>query len=251
MMNDGFATDATAESAAAATNKADTDTMSSPDHALSFLLSPEYRTERWVWLQGGNSEMTQDVMVMFLRQPNCPGCILHGLPVANQLAASSSNLFDVYCLATAFEDFRYNTINNTDELLRGRLHGASAQKLGPKTTNIPVMPVAYDHVVDTKRANPAMQQMALQTMKLNAKEQLVNMGMPPEKVQMAVQALNDRCGVEALPEKLAEVFWNVRAQGTPTWVVHRANGQILGVRFGFLDEAGVVEWVNSLIGEAV
>lgn len=185
-------------------------------------------------------------MVMFLIQPNCPGCILHGLPVANAVA-SSKNLFDIYCVSTAFEDFEHNKVENTMDLLQGKLHGASAAKLGPETETIPTMPVAYDVVVPREEASDELRLTSLEALKENAREQLQAMGVPEKRIELALAHVEP----DALPEKIAEIFWGVRAQGTPTWVVHRADGEILGVEFGFMDETKLRSWVNELIGEAV
>lgn len=179
---------------------------------------------------------------MFLIQPNCPGCILHGIPIANAIA-SSKNRFDTYCVATAFEDFEYNTIEGTQNLLEGRLYGASSEKLGSSTENIPTMPVAFDCVVDLEDASEELKEETLAATIESARGQLRSMNVPEDRINQALC----KVGNEALPPKIAEVFWTVRAQGTPTWVVHRANGEILGVHFGFMSEVEMRDWVNSFL----
>jgi len=204
-----------------------------------------YRAQRLQWLQGDHTELTHDVMLMVLIQPNCPGCIHHCLPVANEVASSKNALFDVYCVSTAFEDFEYNTVENTMDLLQnGKLHGASAKALGPETKATPTMPVAYDHVVDREDANEELKEQVLSSMIANAREQLKSMNVPEDRIEWAMRQV----GEEALPEKLADVFWSVQAQGTPTWVVHRDDGELLGVKFGFMDEAQLRDWVHEVMG---
>ena len=56
--------------------------------------------------------------LLFVFQVNCPGCFLYGFPLVNSLywKYHDSGL-NVLGLSTAFEDFEFNTAENTELLL--------------------------------------------------------------------------------------------------------------------------------------
>ncbi|MFQ5716381.1 MAG: peroxiredoxin family protein [Nitrospinales bacterium] len=83
---------------------------------------PNLQVQRWV--QGKESNIDRErgrVILIAVFQINCPGCFLDGIPEAIKL----SNRFKdrelvVWGLATAFEDFEINTLENLEKLIRNR-----------------------------------------------------------------------------------------------------------------------------------
>lgn len=168
---------------------------------------------------------------------------MHAIPTANTIFNSPERRdFDVYCISTAFEDFDCNTVESTNQLLNGELVGASRQALGSTTVNIPTMPVARDTVTETSQASPELRSMALESTKHNARQQAAAMGIPRDKLELALGQM----GMQVMPEKIATVFYTVRAQGTPTWIVHKADGEVLGFRFGHYSDEQLISWVNQV-----
>eukprot|EP00543_Licmophora_paradoxa_P001299 CAMPEP_0202454484 /NCGR_PEP_ID=MMETSP1360-20130828/12201_1 /ASSEMBLY_ACC=CAM_ASM_000848 /TAXON_ID=515479 /ORGANISM="Licmophora paradoxa, Strain CCMP2313" /LENGTH=216 /DNA_ID=CAMNT_0049073809 /DNA_START=22 /DNA_END=669 /DNA_ORIENTATION=+ len=201
-------------------------------------LTPAFRSHRLEWLSGSHEDLQHELQLVLLIQPNCPGCLLNALPVANAIMASDQNDFGIYCVSTAFEDFEYNTVQNARLLLEGVLVGESARILGPTTRHIPQMPFAHDFVVDRDNADEDLKEWAFMTLEENARAQLKFMHLSEERIEKALESIN----FSSLPEKLGELFWSVKAQGTPTWVLHGYDGRVLGVRFGYLEEEDIRQW---------
>ena len=80
------------------------------------------------WVQGHEpllNELTGQVILIEVIQVNCPGCFVHALPEAIRLHETySSQGLKVFAIATAFEHFEHNTLNNLGRLLQhGELIG--------------------------------------------------------------------------------------------------------------------------------
>lgn len=196
--------------------------------------------EELQWLQGSPSEdFTHDIQLMLLIQPNCPGCHMHALPAANELMMSKQE-FDIYCVSTVFEDFEFNTLENARLLLQGDLVGVAKQQLGPKTKNIPTMPVAYDDVIDREDLTEGLLALSLESSKQNTREQMEGKVHPGRLEKMLHQATTEML----LPEKVARVFWSVRAFGTPMWVIHRRSGEVIDRKFGQRSAKELLSWIK-------
>ncbi len=80
------------------------------------------------WVQGHEpllNELTGQVILIEVIQVNCPGCFVHALPETIRLHETySSQGLKVFAIATAFEHFEHNTLNNLERLLQhGELIG--------------------------------------------------------------------------------------------------------------------------------
>ena len=193
------------------------------------------------WQQGSPSDLTHDLQLMLLIQPNCPGCHIHALPLANQIASSPNRFFDIYCVSTAFEDFDFNNPDTARLLLEGKHVGVSKERLGEEVRHVPTMPLAHDIITPLSKASAALKDLALESIKASARQQMA--GRLPSDVLERQLA---RVGYDMLPAQIATLFSTVQAMGTPTWVLHRKNGQVLSVRLGeeITSEAGLLEWIE-------
>jgi len=102
--------------------------------------------------------------------------------------------------------------------------GAASRLLGRNVAPFtPRVPFAYDYVVDLDLApGDDLKRWALKAQLESAREQLRAVG----KVDDVIHTTLECVGFEALPEKLAELFWSVKAKGSPTtWVVHKNDGE--------------------------
>ncbi len=74
------------------------------------------------WVQGLETNFDQEkdhVVLVEVFQVNCPGCFLHGMPVAiNMYNKFKNDGVRVLGVATAFEDFDKNTLDNLKLLLQ-------------------------------------------------------------------------------------------------------------------------------------
>ena len=80
------------------------------------------------WAQGHEpqiNELVDQVVLIEVIQVNCPGCFIHALPEAIRLhEAYQSQGLKVFAIATAFEHFEHNTLNNLQRLLQyGEMQG--------------------------------------------------------------------------------------------------------------------------------
>ena len=80
------------------------------------------------WVQGAEPpiiELAGNVILIEVIQVNCPGCLLHALPEVIRLheTYAEQNL-KVFAIATAFEHYEHNTVNNLERLLQhGEVQG--------------------------------------------------------------------------------------------------------------------------------
>lgn len=92
---------------------------------------------------------------LFVFQVNCPGCFLYGIPVFNQLFQEFGKEISFLGLSTAFEDFEFNTEENTELLLAkkelvGETKKALQQYGFEKYPNSIDFPMAMDKIADEK-----------------------------------------------------------------------------------------------------
>ena len=87
------------------------------------------------WVQGSEppiNELAGEVILIEVIQVNCPGCFIHALPEVISLHETYANLgLKVFAIATAFEHFEHNTLNNLERLLQhGKVQGDPLFQLG-------------------------------------------------------------------------------------------------------------------------
>lgn len=102
---------------------------------LSILNKPAPALDIECWVQGTEptlKELAGQVILIEIIQVNCPGCFVHALPEVICLHESyQSQGLKVFAIATAFEDFEHNTLENLHNLLQhGQLIGDPLAQLG-------------------------------------------------------------------------------------------------------------------------
>lgn len=121
-------------------------------------LAPKIKVSEWV--QGKPIDTTQEkgnVVVVEVFQVNCPGCFLYGIPqIINLFRLHREDPVTIFGLATAFEDYDKNTLDNLRLLLStGEVIGETQRALreygqlrpGNKLPYSIPFPVAMDLVV--------------------------------------------------------------------------------------------------------
>ena len=91
---------------------------------------------------------------LFVFQVNCPGCFFYGIPIVNRLYTEFGSQISFLGLSTAFEDFEYNTRNNTEKLLRknqtvGETKKALEQQGMKEYDHLIKFPVAMDTLANS------------------------------------------------------------------------------------------------------
>jgi len=111
------------------------------------------------WVQGDPSNIDQErgkVILIEVIQVNCPGCFIAGLPeVIEVYTKHKDDPLTVWVLATAFEDFGLNTLENLKKLVatgdvvgetQAHLMEQNLLSLGKLPYSFP-FPVAWDKLV--------------------------------------------------------------------------------------------------------
>lgn len=96
---------------------------------------PAPQPEIACWVQGKEpaiSELAGQVILIEVIQVNCPGCFVHALPEAIRLHETyATQGLKVFAIATAFEHFEQNTLENLQRLLHHEeLQGEPLIQLG-------------------------------------------------------------------------------------------------------------------------
>lgn len=121
--------------------------------------APNLKVMKWVQGLPTNIDQEKDKVILIeVFQVNCPGCFLYGLPEAIRIYNTYKNDdVRVLALATAFEDFDKNTLENLELLVRdGIVIGETERSLrehgllrnGKLPYKIP-FPVAMDMLVES------------------------------------------------------------------------------------------------------
>lgn len=191
------------------------------------------------WVQGGPLNLTDligSVVVIEVFQVNCPGCFLYAIP-------KSIELFEKYHpkglavigLATAFEDYDKNTLENLQKLVTtGEVIGETLKALtrhnvlshGRLPWKIPY-PVGMDRV--TAETEPVTEQ----RVRNYASSFLPDFNNFSEDQQRSVMQ-QVKHYLEQKTMK-AETFERFALQGTPSCIVFDRQGQLKDVSFGQID----------------
>ena len=183
-----------------------------------------------------------DLNLLLVFQVNCPGCFVHALPLANEIKHSyEEKELNVLGLATAFEDFEYNTEENVKLLIdQGKLVGETKRVLhenGFENLPYPVdFPIAVDYFVEDAR-------------KFYSREDARNICMSnPEFSHLGEDdqekaVSNVMRNLEGLGRSSYTFTVNLM-RGTPTWVIFDKEMNILEHWFGHKDKDDVFQMLD-------
>jgi hypothetical protein len=199
--------------------------------------SPEIQVETWV--QGGPvtlSSLSGRVVLIEVFQVNCPGCFVHALPEVLHLhQACHDQGLTVIGLATAFEDFDINTLQNLQLLVAtGELIGEPLKQLGkagllhdnkldfslPFAIGMDVL-IANDAEIDDAAINTFIH------------SQLAEYASWPDERKRPVYE-KARAYLESKTHSAA-TFETYKLQGTPSSILVDRNGILREVSFGYAD----------------
>tara|TARA_Y100000590_G_scaffold164067_1_gene188006 strand:+ start:772 stop:1461 length:690 start_codon:yes stop_codon:yes gene_type:complete len=211
--------------------------------------SPNLKISKWVQGMDTNLDKEEDnVKLVEVFQVNCPGCFIYGIPEAiNIYNKYKSEGLTVLGLATAFEDYDKNTLENLELLLStGEVIGDTKQGLsqynqlndGKLQYKIPY-PVAMDSLVK-EHGEPSQE-------KMNAfiNNQIPNFDSQPQEYK---DKIYDRVKEYYKSKEFsAETFEMFSLQGTPSTILVDRKGILRDVSFG--QNANLESMVKTLIGE--
>ena len=211
--------------------------------------APNLKLEKWVQGMDTNFDKEGDnVKLVEVFQVNCPGCFMHSIPeIINIYNKYKGDGLSVMGMATAFEDYDKNTLENLDMLLTtGEVVGDTKQALtqygqldnGKLPFKIPY-PVAMDSLVK-EGGEPSME-------KMNAfiNQQIPNFESQPDEYKNQIYARVKE--YYKSKEYTAETFEMYSLQGTPSTILVDRKGILRDVSFG--STANLESMVQKLLDE--
>ena len=211
--------------------------------------APNLKLGKWVQGMDTNFDKEGDnVKLAEVFQVNCPGCFMHSIPeIINIYNKYKSDGLSVMGMATAFEDYDKNTLENLEMLLTtGEVVGDTKQALtqygqldnGKLPFKIPY-PVAMDSLVK-EGGEPSME-------KMNAfiNQQIPNFESQPDEYKNQIYARVKE--YYKSKEYTAETFEMYSLQGTPSTILVDRKGILRDVSFG--STANLESMVQKLLDE--
>ena len=203
------------------------------------------------WVQGIDTNFDKEgdnVKLVEVFQVNCPGCFMHSIPeIINIYNKYKGDGLSVMGVATAFEDYDKNTLENLEMLLTtGEVVGDTKQALtqygqlndGKLQFKIPY-PVAMDSLVK-EGGEPSMEKM---TAFIN--QQIPNFESQPDEYKNQIYARVKE--YYKSKEFTAETFEMYSLQGTPSTILVDRKGILRDVSFG--STANLESMVQKLLNE--
>ena len=187
----------------------------------------------------------QDLNLMLVFQVNCPGCFVSGFPFANYLQKQfGSKGLKVLGLATAFEDYEFNTVENTERLVNDGIFVGETKKV-MNSNGYDELPYPLDFAIGFDDLQPMKGQEITE-----------------EVVEKMCQTLPDYLGLNFTEKKLvrgqvkeyllnkkfsAATFDTNDLRGTPSWVLYDKDYQIYGKWFGHQFHSEIETTIKKLL----
>ena len=211
--------------------------------------APNLKLGKWVQGMDTNFDKEGDnVKLVEVFQVNSPGCFMHSIPeIINIYNKYKGDGLSVMGVATAFEDYDKNTLENLEMLLTtGEVVGDTKQALtqygqlndGKLQFKIPY-PVAMDSLVK-EGGEPSMEKM---TAFIN--QQIPNFESQPDDYKTQIYARVKE--YYKSKEFTAETFEIYSLQGTPSTILVDRKGILRDVSFG--STANLEAMVQKLLNE--
>ena len=204
------------------------------------------------WVQGAPTNFDQEkdhIVLVEVFQVNCPGCFMHAIPEAiNIYNKYKDEGVRVLGIATAFEDFDKNTLENLKMLVEtGEVIGETKNALsmygklkdGNKYSEKIPFPIGMDNL--TKTTGEINQEKIMQFIY----PQIPEFDSQPEDYKnQIIQRVKDYMKSK---EYSAETFEKFALQGTPSTILVDRKGILRDVSFG---QAGNIEaMIQKLLAE--
>ena len=209
-------------------------------------IAPNFGVSRWV--QGDPTNFDQErnhIVVLEVFQVNCPGCFLYAIPEAIRLYHKyQDDGVRVLGLATAFEDFDKNTLDNLKLLAEtGQAIGETKRALamngqlqeGDRLPYEIPFPLGMDNL--TKTSGEPSHESIMDVIYL----QVPDFDSQPESYKMLlVQRVKEYLRAK---EYSAETFEKFALRGTPSAILVDRKGILRDVSFGQTDLEGMIQGI--------
>lgn len=212
--------------------------------------APNFGVSKWVQGMPTNFDQEKDHIVLVeVFQVNCPGCFLYGIPEAiNIYNKYKDHGVRVLGIATAFEDFDKNTLENLELLAKtGQTIGETKKALtmygkaanGDKIPYKIPFPLAMDNLV--KETGKPSKEKVLDFIK----SQIPDFDSQPDDYKNQIISRVEQYFMSK--EYSAETFDKFQLRGTPSTILVDRNGILRDVSFG---QSGHIEsMIEELLNE--
>ena len=211
--------------------------------------APNLKISEWVQGMPTNFDQEKDKIILAeVFQVNCPGCFMYGIPEAiNIYNKYKEDGVRVVGIATAFEDFDKNTLDNLKLLLKtGEVIGDTLQSLGQYKQldgnklpyKIP-FPVAMDSLIKETGEIDNARIMDFIYSQIPAFD-----SQPEDYRSQIIQRVKDYMKSK---EYTAETFEMFSLQGTPSTILVDRKGILRDVSFG--QNGNLEPMIQSLLNE--
>jgi hypothetical protein len=204
------------------------------------------------WVQGAPTNIDRElgkVIVVEVFQVNCPGCFLYGIPEAIGVYNNTDKSeVKVLGIATAFEDYDKNTLDNLKLLLaKGEVIGETLRALrmygrlenGNKLPYTIPHPVAMDALI--RRSGNVQESQVLDFLE-------ANVGGYQTYSKQNKQILFDRAKHYLVSKEFSALtFEEYKLRGTPSTILIDRNGLVRDIAFGA--DGGLQSKVGLLLKE--
>jgi len=204
--------------------------------------APNLKVSKWVQGMDTNLDKQNDnVVVVEVFQVNCPGCFMYGIPESIKIHNKyKSEGVSVLGMATAFEDFDKNTLENLQLLLEtGEVVGETKNML--QQDKIPYKipyPVAMDSLV--KAGEPTKEKMTA-----FVKNQIPDFDSQPDSYKEQIfTRVREHFKTK---QYSAETFEMYQLNGTPSTILVDRKGILRDVSFG--QTANLESMIQKLLNE--
>jgi hypothetical protein len=212
-------------------------------------LAPDLEVAEWV--QGEPSNISREkgkVIIVKVFQVNCPGCFSTGFPeILDALQNFSEEPVVFWGLATAFEDFQLNNLENLKKLINhGEVVGETLYTLGSQgmlennrlSYRIP-FPVAWDNIIPADPSNASVD-----TSKMIERDFPEFTKLPESSQNKIREQIMDYYRNKKFS---AATFENYQLRGTPSILMIDQSGVLRGKWFG--SGVGLTKEIENLLAK--
>ena len=212
-------------------------------------LAPDLEVSEWVQGEPSNISLQKGkVIIVKVFQVNCPGCFSAGFPeILDTIQIFNKEPVIFWGLATAFEDFELNNLENLKRLISyGEVVGETLYTLGSQgmlennrlSYTIP-FPVAWDNIIPADPSNASVEATKMIERDFPEFKKL------PESSQKKIR---EQVMAYYRSKKFsAATFKNYQLRGTPSTLMIDQTGVLRGKWFG--SGFGLAKEIENLLAE--
>jgi len=181
---------------------------------------------------------------VFVFQVNCPGCFFYGIPIVNKLYKEFKDHMSFLGVSTTFEDYNYNTVDNTTMLLHtGQMVGETKKAFIQQGIDCYPYPLLFP---------VAMDQLATENFDYDVIAQQIGTQSKGYDVLSITEQEHFLLRIKHYlknQEKLSLTFTLNQLRGTPSLIVFDQNNNILFHHFGHIEYETLSKTIHTLINK--